>query len=555
MVKEKIDNKEKNQKKEDENPNQKKQIDEDPEQKEQPNEDPFDYDVLLEERYIFNKDIVKALEIVKEFIISKKLILAGGTGLDYLLKLKGNPGIYDPKRLPDFDFYSPNHLEDSCELANELQRLGYNNMTNINAVHATTRRVRVNFFPVADITYVPENIFTLIPVIKLKSGMLVRGPEMIRIDMHRSLCMPYENVPREVILHRWKKDIERFNLLVESYPIEGMTKLYKNPKSENSVDIKVYPSFHKDNLVSGYVAYNILVKAYYTVCSLMNETPQVSDIKLELNKKQVPKYSKKKISNHNKTNENVSIKTTIPIDEICLISNESYKTSLEIRDKLIKKYKKNKNKLSKDSRINQKENLIPKFYNTFLDNKPRSISVDNYSIYDNRFNLLSYTRYKDINIVSYHYICIYFLYKYIKTKDLIHLDYYRQLLVMIEHVSIMSNKLYELLSTTKETKNESQRPKKIPIDEIKLFSLSLSVYGTKNISHSRLKYLLDLYAIYKPNDKTVIINNLVPKNQYPKQTEGCPEFESEHSIFFDIDDEEVPDFKNEEMLYNLLNIG
>ncbi|MCW5953131.1 MAG: hypothetical protein KIT69_12825, partial [Propionibacteriaceae bacterium] len=136
--------------------------------------EPIDYDVLLEQRYVFHNEVYSALDIVRDFIIEKRLILSGGTGLDYLLRERGD-FLYDKRRIPDYDFLSPNHLEDSCELASKLHELEYVNVNVVNALHISSRRVRCNFYSVADITYCPENIFTLIPVIKLESGILVRG--------------------------------------------------------------------------------------------------------------------------------------------------------------------------------------------------------------------------------------------------------------------------------------------------------------------------------------------------------------------------------------------
>lgn len=549
------------------------------------NNTPIDYNVLLEERFIYNKDITSALEIVRQFIIKKKLILAGGTGLDYLLKLKGDE-IYDPKRLPDYDFYSPNHLEDSCELANELYRLGFTNITNINAVHATTRRVRVNFFPVADITYLPENIYSIIPIIKLNDGMLVRGPEMIRIDMHRSLSLPYENKPKEVILHRWKKDIERFNKLNTNYPVSlyldkhsqllttthneqdkkglnkykelkkkemlkqkpSKTKIYKKPTQKLDDDekfnysVKIYPSFIKDTLVSGYIAYNIFTNIYHYICNHTNETPQIQKQEVDFNYK-------------NKKNNPPSIKTKIPINEVCLISNNFYETGKIIKEKMTKKYEKHKKNMTKEIRIEEKEKLITKLYNSFLDNKPKSIKISNYEIYDNRFNLLAMNEYKNIKLPSVHSICIYLLYKYIKTKEKYHLEYYDKLLLMIEHVNLITKSQIELVNNNSNLDNLNKvQIKKIPFEALQVFSLTTNVYGNKNISQARLRELLKFYKTYYPNENIELINNLVPRDQFPTQSKECPIFDKTKSIFFDIDDEEVSDFNNLETLYKSLQI-
>ena len=45
----------------------------------------------------------RALDIVREFIVERGLILFGGTAIDYALRLKGSK-IYPDEQRPDFDF-------------------------------------------------------------------------------------------------------------------------------------------------------------------------------------------------------------------------------------------------------------------------------------------------------------------------------------------------------------------------------------------------------------------------------------------------------------------
>src|SRR5262249_38025243 len=113
---------------------------------------------------------------------------------------------------------------DSNELACILLDAGFENISAINASHITTRRVRLNFVAIADITYIPQNIYDAIPymtVSKMKeyNGLRVVHPDFQRMDMHRAFCIPYANPPLEVIWYRLKKDQKRFRLLDAQYPI------------------------------------------------------------------------------------------------------------------------------------------------------------------------------------------------------------------------------------------------------------------------------------------------------------------------------------------------
>lgn len=178
-----------------------------------------------------NKDLMlKALDIVRDFIIEKKLIITGGMAIDFALKLKGEK-LYDDNTLPDYDFFSTEHANHAYELAQllctQLPKLFPNSDIRIDAIpatHVTTMRVRVNYTSVADLTYLPPDIFNSIPKLEFKvEGKILkfRHPAMQMIDQHRALSLPYENAPHEVILHRWRKDMKRFNLLAIHYPIHG----------------------------------------------------------------------------------------------------------------------------------------------------------------------------------------------------------------------------------------------------------------------------------------------------------------------------------------------
>lgn len=164
--------------------------------------------------------ILDALLIVKNYIMEHKLILTGGMSIDMALRNKGK-FIYKDTKLPDYDFYSPEFHKDAYKIA-EILAEKYVDVNVINATHVSTMRVRINSTVVADCTYVPKNVFDRIPTISLKTnkGIKFVHPWYQMIDQHRALSLPFENAPRESIWNRWKKDIERYNLLSEEYPVE-----------------------------------------------------------------------------------------------------------------------------------------------------------------------------------------------------------------------------------------------------------------------------------------------------------------------------------------------
>lgn len=214
-----------------------------------------------------NKDLMlKALDIVRDFIVEKKLVITGGMAIDFALKLKGNK-LYDDNTLPDYDFFSTEHANHAYELGQllckQLPKLFPNSDIRIDAIpatHITTMRVRVNYTSVADITYLPIEIFEMLPTLEFKTGgnmLKFRHPFMQMIDQHRALSLPYENAPREVILHRWKKDMKRFNLLATQYPIMG-----KDLSSEldNFQEIHIDLNLLADTCIGGFAAVHLLAK-------------------------------------------------------------------------------------------------------------------------------------------------------------------------------------------------------------------------------------------------------------------------------------------------------
>lgn len=177
-----------------------------------------DAETILFEHNAEKENIQAALDVAKMFIMRKKRILTGGMAIDLALRLKGTQ-LYASNKLPDYDCYSPEHCKDAYELADELVEKGFKSVTAIRAFHISTMKVRVNFQDVADISYVPQTLFDIIPTLNTE-GFVVVHPHFQVIDQHRALSLPYEKPPLETVFGRWKKDIQRHSLLLKYYPIE-----------------------------------------------------------------------------------------------------------------------------------------------------------------------------------------------------------------------------------------------------------------------------------------------------------------------------------------------
>ena len=206
-----------------------------------------EYEYLVFQKNIQKNNLVKALDIVKQYIIDKKLILTGGMAIDLALKKKGSQ-LYDENTIPDYDFYSFNFQNDAYEIGKLLCLSDLPNISVINATHITTMRVRVDFEAVADITYIPKNIYDKIPTIKNKDGILFEHPHYKMINMHKALSYPYANHPNDVILQRYEKDMKRFDMLYELYPFDEAN------HNEKFKKVKIRKSILRDECLSGFPA-------------------------------------------------------------------------------------------------------------------------------------------------------------------------------------------------------------------------------------------------------------------------------------------------------------
>jgi hypothetical protein len=167
-------------------------------------------------------EIIKIIDILEKFLIDKKLICYGGTAINNILPK--HVQFYDrSSEIPDYDFYSPNALNDALELADIYHDAGYNEVEAKAGVHYGTFKVFVNFIPIADITFLENSLFDAIYDEAIKvNKILYAPPNFLRMNMYLELSRPQGDVSR------WEKVLKRLNLLNEFYPlndIDGCSKV------------------------------------------------------------------------------------------------------------------------------------------------------------------------------------------------------------------------------------------------------------------------------------------------------------------------------------------
>lgn len=192
--------------------------------------------------------ILKALDIVREYILKNDRILVGGMAVNILLLRKGYKLYDEDKTLPDYDFISPEFHTDSYNIAMALHKKKFPNAQSINGRHKSTMRVRVNFQAVADCTYMPKNIYDILPTIRYRGFRLIH-PHYQMIDQHKALSLPYEDIPLDNFNSRWRKDMGRNNLLQCVYPIR-----YSNGKLPNRNNYSFSLTLIQNQCIAGFPA-------------------------------------------------------------------------------------------------------------------------------------------------------------------------------------------------------------------------------------------------------------------------------------------------------------
>jgi len=190
-------------------------------------------------------EVKKIVTIVENFLRRKKLVAYGGTAINSILPKEDQ--FYNTEyELPDYDFFSPNPLNDAKELCDIYVKEGFVEVEGKNGMHEGTYKVYVNFIPVADITFLHKDIFNAI----LKDAVRVAGiyyapPNFLRMSMYLELSRPAGDVSR------WEKVLKRLTLLNKNYPLNahGCGEIDFQRKMEDKTNVDEIYDTVKDTLI------------------------------------------------------------------------------------------------------------------------------------------------------------------------------------------------------------------------------------------------------------------------------------------------------------------
>jgi hypothetical protein len=339
------------------------------------------------------KMIDSALEIIKKFIIERNLIIFGGLAIDYALRLKGDK-IYPDDQRPDFDFLSPKSVDDAYDLAEILFRAGYKDVGVIRGLHVQTMRVRIDFIYIADIGYVPPEVYKNIPTLSYANLRFVH-PNYQRMDSHLSFSYPFQGPPREVIFQRWDKDLKRFNLLNKYYGIEAAA-VASTTAAGTTPTVKLNTVINTDVALNGFAAYAALSQ----LITDANDFPKL---------------------NYTATSTASSAAITVTFDSPAFEKDVYLVTPNDISE------------YSFGGAAGSKKTC----YMPYLDLFPETCKCGNTVIMSIKNRLLSCSILENnVKVVSTHYLLLWFLYKNHITGDQNYLNYYAYTMNMIKAAEI-----------------------------------------------------------------------------------------------------------------------
>ena len=169
------------------------------------------------QKVAMNAEVKKIIKILEDYLKVKKVICYGGTAINNILP-KDAQFYNRDLEVPDYDFYSPNAMDDAIELANLYADAGYTEVEAKAGVHHGTYKVYVNYLGVADITQLDDPIFTELYKDSLRfGGVRYASPDFLRMGMYLELSRPNGDVSR------WEKVHKRLNLLNKHYPLRSRT--------------------------------------------------------------------------------------------------------------------------------------------------------------------------------------------------------------------------------------------------------------------------------------------------------------------------------------------
>jgi hypothetical protein len=224
-----------------------------------------------------SSEVKRIIGIVENFLRKKSLICYGGTAINNILP-KQDQFYNTDIEIPDYDFYSSNALNDAKELVDIYIENGFQEVEAKSGQHHGTFKVYVNFIPVADITFVPKELFVAIKKEAIKvGGIFYAPPNLLRMGMYLELSRPAGDVSR------WEKVLKRLTLLNKHYPLTGKqcaTIDFQRKMEDEKQANKIYDNVQHTLIDQGVVffgGYALSMYSHYMPKNLQHRLQKIPD--------------------------------------------------------------------------------------------------------------------------------------------------------------------------------------------------------------------------------------------------------------------------------------
>jgi hypothetical protein len=194
----------------------------------------------------------KILNTVKQFITDKKLVCYGGTAINDILPKEEQFYNYETD-IPDYDFFSPNAMNDAKDLCNIFSKQNVHSVESKSAFVHGTYKVFVNFVAVADITQIDEKFYNYLLKTNnhiKKDNVLYTPPSYLRMSLHQELARPLGDISR------WDKIFSRLQLFNKYFPVLTKNKMITYETNEDKIDISEKSNLTKYNELFEYFKIN-----------------------------------------------------------------------------------------------------------------------------------------------------------------------------------------------------------------------------------------------------------------------------------------------------------
>lgn len=222
-------------------------------------------------------EIKRIIGIVENFLRKKQLICYGGTAINNILP-KQDQFYNTDIEIPDYDFYSLNALNDAKELVDIYVANGFQEVEGKSGQHHGTYKVFVNFIPVADITYIPKELFNAIKKESIKvAGILYSPPNLLRMNMFLELSRPAGDISR------WEKVLKRLTLLNKNYPLSAKqcaTVQFQRQMADSEYADNIYENVQRTLIDQGVVffgGYALSMYSQYMPKNLRHQLEKIPD--------------------------------------------------------------------------------------------------------------------------------------------------------------------------------------------------------------------------------------------------------------------------------------